>query len=591
MRALLLIGLLFAACAHAQLSGTVNVREVRPNEAFTLTITGTGQTVGRPVLPETSDFTFLNPTNPSVGHQTSMSLVQGQLTSSSSVSYTYQVKVNREGTFTLPGIRLTVDGKEYATEPLDITCSQNVVRRPARRQPRSILDMLNPPMPIAPETVKTEDIPYFDVSTDKAELYVGEPLTVTLKFGELDEGGVQAQFHQIPQLKTLQGFYTGDAGTQLGQTREKIGGRVYRVAGEKQTWYPTVAGDFTLPPLEVTLNVLRGTRNGTDERVVTRKSLPIAIRVKPLPPAPPAFSGAIGELSVATSVAAHELLQGSGVELLVTVTGQGNPATVSAPTLPELPWAHLSAPDEAGDPLPLGTIKLFRYTLTPLEVGNFEFPAVSINYFSPTRGEYTVTTANAIKLIVKKAMQGAPVVVTGANNPALAGRGLATIHPILRTGANLGPSGGGWALNSAFAVLPPALYAAGFLYARWRRRLAEDSSFAREYFARSKSQKRLAGVLTANDPADALYHALAGFVADKLGVEEAGMTSADARQALARRGLPAELATGVEKILRACERARYAGAQPSEAELRALLDAAVQAMDKLEDALKPGGAE
>ena len=84
------------------------------------------------------------------------------------------------------------------------------------------------------------------------------------------------------------------------------------------------------------------------------------------------------------------------------------------------------------------------------------------------------------------------------------------------------------------------------------------------------------------------FFALVGFVADTLSVPEAGMTSVDARRAIAERGMPNALAESVEKILRACERARYAGAALPEAELCALIDAAVHVMDQIDAARAEG---
>jgi hypothetical protein len=594
MRTALLYLFVVAASAHAQLSGSVSTREVRPNEVFTLTLNGEGSDIGTPVLPQTSDFIFMNPDSPQVGKQTNMSFDGRRMHSSTSMSFTYKMRIEKEGTYTLPGISLTIDGKTYTTQPLEVTCSNSAPRRPVRPQ-RGLFDLMNPRQrpatprePPVDESIEIEDIGYFDLTTDKAELYVGEPLTVTMRWGQLNIGGVDAGF-EIPAVKPIQGFFVEGQQSPLGKLREEIGGREYNMEGWKQTWFPTEPGSFTLDGIEANVHVMRSTRAGIDQRVIVKKSLPIAIKVNPLPPAPPEFSGAIGDIKLTVNLGAKELLQGSAVDLLITINGRGNAAAINAPAIPELAWAHISPPTNVpASELPAGTLKTFKYMLTPLKDGLHEFPSLSINYFSPANGAYATTATEAIPLNVRKAVQTAPVVVGGTVATA---RGIANIHPILHSAPAIGPQRSGWALNSAAVAVPPALYAVGLVIARRRRRLAEDTGFARDYFARSKSEKRLASVRGAKDPTDALFRALAGFVADKLLIEEAGMTSADARRAISQRGLPLELAEGVEKILRACERARYAGSQLSEAELGALMDAAVQAMDKVEDGLRNGGAE
>lgn len=584
--------ILLAASAQAQLSGSVSSQVVAPGEVFTLTLNGEGSNIGTPVLPQTDDFQFMNADNPAIGKQTSMSFDGRRMRSSTTTSFTYQIHIDKEGKFTLPGISLTIDGKEYTTQPLEITCTKSGSGRRAPAQ-QSIFDLMNPfqrrlppPATAADENIPFDDLVLFGMDTDKSELYVGEPLTVSIRYGQLNVGGVDARF-EIPALKPLQGFFVSGQPEPLGDPIQKIGGRDYKTDGSKVVWFPTESGDFVLPGMEANVRVGRYTRAGWDTRVIVKKASPIAIKVKPLPPSPPEFSGAIGDIKLLTSIGAKELLQGSAVDFLITITGRANPAAISAPEIPELEWGHLSPPSNTpAEELPAGTLKIFKYTLTPLEDGEKEFPPLSLNYFSPSKGAYATTTAPAIKVNVRAAVQGAPVVIGAAPGAA---RQMAEIHPILHGAGNIGPQRSGWALNGIALVFPPVCYAACLGFIRRRRRLAEDTDYAREYFARSKSEKRLAGVSSAKDPTDALFRALAGFVADKLHVEEAGLTSADARREIAQRGLPRELAESVEKILRACERARYAGAQLSPGEIKALSDAAVQAMDQLELGLKGGG--
>ena len=589
----LLIALTVPWAARAQVAASMNPSAVAPSEVFELIITVEGTQVETPELPDAPDFAVINPRQPSVGTSTNIVMVQGRVQQSVSRSYTYRLHVDKEGVFTYPPIPVKVGGKVVKTQPLTVTVSKDV-RRPTRR--RSPFDLFDP-FAQAPQSrpeddaVAFDDSVIFELTTDKTELYVGEPLTVNMMYGHLASNGVGIGGNE-PQVEHVQGFYIEGDYEPVNANIQR-NNRAYLSKTRKQVWYATAPGTYTIPGIEWPVTVQRFTVRGYDRRTIVKNVPPITLTVKPLPPSPPGYSGIVGNITVSASLPGGEFLQGQGVEFTVRIAGQANPASISAPEIPKLDWAYLSPPEimpaqaEADK-----VLKVFHYTFTPLSDGTFELPAITYGYFSPSSGTYETASTKPIPVTVRKAVSAGPLVTVGgpqaANNAEA--RVLAEIHPIVREAAQLGPVRSGWPMNLLAGVGAPAAYLALFLWHRHRRRLSEDKDFARDYFARSKSQKRLARVRGAADPTEELFHAVAGFVADKLHIEEAGLTSADARRAIAARGLPSDLADTVEKILRACERARYAGAQLSPAEINALVDAAVPAMDALEDALKKGAA-
>ncbi len=579
--------------AHAQLSATVSADTVAPGDVFTLIITAGGNNSSTPELPQSDDFVFMNANNPSTSMSVQFGTQQNRVVQTR--SWTYQIHVDKEGVFTLPPINVTIDGKKFSTEPLKVTVSKDAPRPRAQPRRRSRFgfdpfENLQPQtrMPVVDEKIATEDLGVMELKADKQELYVGEPVTVTLVWGHLNSQGVSVDA-RIPPPQTPQGFFAAPDTTDRKHFFEKRNGNDYDLYSKEYTWFPTTPGDIVIPAIEVDFTIDRHTQRAMDRRVITKRTTPINLKVKALPPAPGDFSGAVGEFKISSSLPATDLLQGAQTQLVVKIMGSGNPASLSAPALPSLDWAHVSTPvaDQAAAAAQ-GATKIFVYTLTPLQTGAHEIPELKFSYFSPASAGFQPAVAPAIKVNVR-----------GVTPTAVAGNAAATkvvpgiqapdgLAPIVRDAGTLGQAHSGLSTNLMVAVMPPLAYAGLFLLARHRRRLRDDKDFARDYFARSKSQKRLAGVRGAKDPTDALFRAVAGFVADKLHHEEAGLTSADARRAVAERGLPSELAAGIEKILRACERARYANVQLSPAEMSALLDAARTAMDELESELKKG---
>ena len=60
---------------------------------------------------------------PSTSTQQSFQIINGKSTSSSSVTYTYILLATKNGTFTIPGARARVMGKDVTSHPVKITVS------------------------------------------------------------------------------------------------------------------------------------------------------------------------------------------------------------------------------------------------------------------------------------------------------------------------------------------------------------------------------------------------------------------------------------------------------------------------------------
>jgi hypothetical protein len=143
-------------------------------------------------------------------------------------------------------------------------------------------------------------------------------------------------------------------------------------------------------------------------------------------------------------------------------------------------------------------------------------------------------------------------------------------------------------VNTAVGVVPPVACCAFLLYLRRQRKLQDDPAYARTRFARAKSKQRLQHMHAAKEPVEELYRAVAGYVGDKFNIEASGMTSADVRTLLRERGIDEALADGITRILRNCERERYAAAKLAAPEVQALLEAAELALEELDHAITEG---
>ena len=117
--------LLMAVAVTAQpltVTSTVNQTTLAVNQQLALTVEFSGQAaqkVGDPELPDMGGYlSFLS----SGGTSQNISFVNGKM--SVSKSFTYYYLAAKEGSFTIPAIKVTHDGKTYSSKPISITITK-----------------------------------------------------------------------------------------------------------------------------------------------------------------------------------------------------------------------------------------------------------------------------------------------------------------------------------------------------------------------------------------------------------------------------------------------------------------------------------
>jgi hypothetical protein len=124
---------------------------------------------------------------------------------------------------------------------------------------------------------------------------------------------------------------------------------------------------------------------------------PLTIDVRPLPPAPEGFSGAVGDFRIDSKVVPAHVKVGEPVTWTLDLAGAGN-----WPELHGLPQREAPADFQAIQPKPKLTQppgKLFDATysedvvLVPTRPGTYELPPYHYTYFDPQSGAYKTVTA------------------------------------------------------------------------------------------------------------------------------------------------------------------------------------------------------
>ncbi len=497
----------------------------------------------------------------------------------------YLAVATREGAITVPPIEVQVTGRIVKTEPLSLVAQKVTV-------PAAV------PGETPPETQLTQDdLVFIRMETDKKTVYQGEAILLTMQLWRIQNRRVNAGPYRGSLITgpTTEGFFTRDL--EPVQYEAKNGPWTYDVTETRRLLYATRPG---------TLRV--GTWHWEGIALVDRQSVtqrdklhyrfdagPIDLTVKPLPAGPAGFTGGVGQFEVDASISASVVTQGVPFALSVRVRGNGNPDSVGDPALPDLAWAVSREPERrsefvvaAGNPVPQMD-KRFTYPITPHKAGHAEIPQFPFIYFDPVKAAYESKMIGPFTIDVVASDEDPTHVVASPEVP-IAERKVEIlaedIRPLMNRPENLAPEKGGGGPLWVFAFAWPALAYIGVRIVLGRkRRLASDVGWARSQRAHSSGLRRLRDVAKSSEPADALFKAVAAYVADTLNLGEAGLTSGDVQGALGRAGVPPDLVDRTVQILRACERARYGSQRLSRDEVTALISAAESCMHSL-DAFK-----
>jgi hypothetical protein len=311
---------------------------------------------------------------------------------SSTVNFTYLVTPQREGEFSIPPIKLNVNGKEFQTSPLTLTVVKE--EKPKAEANKSYFGELVVP---------------------KESAYVGESIPVELRY--YFDRRIWYQPYPQGQLPIIDGdgFVTAKY-PDPSEKEVQVDGHWYRVLIYKTAITGVRAGQLNLRSatqefllhIPVLRSIPPGFDNDLDQSPFSngfsgyeRKDVSVGtngftLEIKPLPTdgRPANFSGAVGRFAMTGAVQPSRANVGDPVDLQIAVSGNGNFDRVQAPTLTTTPnWrAHqVTAEIQAQDDIGLNAVKTFRYPLVASGPVH-ETPGASFSYFDPEREQYVSLT-------------------------------------------------------------------------------------------------------------------------------------------------------------------------------------------------------
>ena len=370
------------------------------------------------------------------GQSTQVQMVNFKVTSS--VIYSYIVMPLRTGNFTIPGVTVTADGRQFRTGELAFkvddsrsaptpssSSSAQMGLPPGMPQgmPPGILGGI--PMPgfqqrrprPAPQRIDEGKLAFGEINCPKKTLYAGEMTPVEIRYyfdarypvqvrGRVDFGCEGILVERFPDPK---------------QTREDRDGITYNVLTFHSLLSAVKPGSLDVAPAKLDCEMqlpgglppgfddpvfqqLMGGQNGFGQaKELSVKTSGLHLEVLPLPKEgrPESFAGAVGQFDIDSIVSNPHPAPGDPANLVVKIGGRGNFKGMGAPVLTQTDgWRSYPPSDkfDSSDELSYTGVKSFDFTLIA-QYPQKESPGCEFSYFDPTNAKYVTLTSKPLPLI------------------------------------------------------------------------------------------------------------------------------------------------------------------------------------------------
>ena len=387
--------------------------------------------------------------------------------------------------------------------------------------------------------------------------YLGQQITYTFRVYQssglaLSSGTVR---YEPPGFA---GFWNNQA-VEQDQYPETIDSVEYQVIELRTLLFPSVVGTVAIDPAGLAVS----TGSSGDQSLL--ESPPVAVEVRPLPPASPVgFTGAVGRFDISAEVDAAAGQVNEPVQITVTVSGEGNIEALPDPSWPEFAgWRVIESPAGASTQVVAGQVtgnRTFKIILVPETAGGLTIPEIGYTHFDPDSERFVQTATAPIVVSVAdsdgQAAAPARPDISGGEEPAET-----EIRPIKAVPSSLRRSGreltGSAAYWAAWGL--PLLAVAGAL--AWRRRqsaLESARAASLRLNALPAARSSLArAVASGSDPRIAAADAVMSYLSARLEIPLAGLTREILLRRLRESGASSGLTDRVEAALSAGESARY----------------------------------
>lgn len=608
MRKVIFFLLLILTTVHAWADNKATLTADAPDvvvsgDQFRLTFTVNTQKVKDFRAPSiTKGFDVLM--GPSRSQQSSTQIINGKVSSSSSITYTYILMAGDAGTYTIPAASIEANGEKIFSNAVTIkVLPPDQSASGSKGSQKSSAQAGNQ---AASGRITSNDL-FITATASKTTVHEQEAILLTYKVYTLVN--LRQLFGKMPDLK---GFHTQEI--ELPQQKtfslEHYKGRNYNTTVWSQyVLFPQQTGKLEIPsitfegvvaiqtvsddPFDAFFN--GGGYQEVKKKIVTPK---LTINVQPLPAKPANFSGGVGEFTLASSINAKDVKTNDAVTIKLTISGSGNMKLISTPEVKfpedfEVYDPKVTNNFEASRAGLSGT-QTIEYLAIPRHAGNFTIPPVEFTYFDLKSNSYKTLKTEAYNINVAKGQGNADQVIadfTNKENVKVLGQ---DIRFIKLGDTKLMPKGNvffGTVGYYLWYIIPFVLFVGLVVF--FRKQAAENANVAKVKTKKANKvatkRMKLAGKLLAenrkNEFYDEVLKALWGYISDKLSIPVSQLSKDNIEAELAKYGVADDVIKDFINALNECEFARYAPGDENEA-MDKVYTTSVEAISKMENSIK-----
>lgn len=608
MRKVIFFLLLILTTVHAWADNKATLTADAPDvvvsgDQFRLTFTVNTQKVKDFRAPSiTKGFDVLM--GPSRSQQSSTQIINGKVSSSSSITYTYILMAGDAGTYTIPAASIEANGEKIFSNAVTIkVLPPDQSASGSKGSQKSGAQAGNQ---AASGRITSNDL-FITATASKTTVHEQEAILLTYKVYTLVN--LRQLFGKMPDLK---GFHTQEI--ELPQQKtfslEHYKGRNYNTTVWSQyVLFPQQTGKLEIPsitfegvvaiqtvsddPFDAFFN--GGGYQEVKKKIVTPK---LTINVQPLPAKPANFSGGVGEFTLASSINAKDVKTNDAVTIKLTISGSGNMKLISTPEVKfpedfEVYDPKVTNNFEASRAGLSGT-QTIEYLAIPRHAGSFTIPPVEFTYFDLKSNSYKTLKTEAYNINVAKGQGNADQVIadfTNKENVKVLGQ---DIRFIKLGDTKLMPKGDvffGTVGYYLWYIIPFVLFVGLVVF--FRKQAAENANVAKVKTKKANKvatkRMKLAGKLLAenrkNEFYDEVLKALWGYISDKLSIPVSQLSKDNIEAELAKYGVADDVIKDFINALNECEFARYAPGDENEA-MDKVYTTSVEAISKMENSIK-----
>ena len=579
---------------------------VEVNQHFRLTYKINRGKVKEPKIAALDNFDILS--GPNRSSSSSMSIINGKMTSEQSVTFTYILVATAEGTYTIPRATVTVDGEEITSNSVTIRV---LPQESGSAQSSSSAASQQRSQAVSSQGGINNNELFMTATLNKAKVFEQEAVLLTYKI--YSKVNLVSLNGKVPDLK---GFQIQEV--SLPQNKEfeleQYNGSTYRTLTWRQfVLFPQQSGEIEIPAVTfegVVQQVISNTSmdpfeffmNGGQRVVEVKKALttkPLKLNVEKLPAGKPStFSGAVGDFNVSATIDKNELKANEAVTLRLVISGTGNMKLIKTPEV-QFPEDFELYDPKVSNNFTLKSNgfsgnKVIEYLAIPRHAGEYTIPAVKFSFFDTASKQYkSVETKHFTLNVAKGEGSSSESVASFVSKEELKLLGQ-DIRYLKQGNVTTNKRGDYFFASFTYILcyLLPALLFIIYIIV-YRRQMKENANVTKmktkkankAAVKRLKLAKKLLAENKKNEFYDEILKALWGYTSDKLAIPVSRLTKDNVTDELSAIGVPAELIKELLDVLNEGEFARYAPGDASAA-MDKLYTMSMNVISKMENFIK-----